>query len=38
MGTQIIAEYGVPTGDVVGTRINDFYIDLNTGWMYRRTS
>jgi hypothetical protein len=37
-GTQILANYGVPTGDIGGTRVNDFYIDLNTGMMYRRST
>jgi hypothetical protein len=38
MGTQILADNGEPVGDIAGTRINDFYIDLDTGWMYRRTA
>jgi hypothetical protein len=34
----ILANYGMPVGAINGTKINDFYINLNTGWMYRRTS
>jgi hypothetical protein len=38
VGTKILANSGIPIGNIAGTRINDFYIDLDTGWMYRRTA